>query len=50
MSNKAEWLFLVLLFVFAVATTVVFPPSRGIEGTERVGVVEAAELSEPRND
>ena len=50
MSNKAEWLFLLVLFVFAVATTVLYPPSGSIEGSGSVGIVEAAELAEPTSD
>ncbi|MCH8062741.1 MAG: hypothetical protein IH861_09570 [Chloroflexi bacterium] len=50
MSSKAEWLFLLVLFVFAVATTVLYPPSRSIEGSDGIGVVEGFEVTAATND
>ncbi len=48
-SSKAEWLFLAVLFVIAIVTTVVFPPTNGVEGTDGGGfgrVVEASATSD----
>jgi hypothetical protein len=50
LSSKAEWVFLVVLFVFAVVTTVLFPPSTGFDGSDGSGLVDAVEVKAATSD
>ncbi len=51
MGSKAEWVFLVVLFIFAVVTTVLFPPSTSFDGSESgSGLVEAYEVTAATGD
>ena len=51
MSSKAEWVFLAVLFAFAVVSTVLFPPSTGIEESDSSGgLVEAYDGSTATED
>ncbi len=50
MGSKAEWLFLVVLFVLAVVTTVLYPPSIGVEGSDGSGLVEAFDVTAASDD
>ena len=50
MLNKKEWAFLTVLFIFAVITTVFFPPSAGIEGSDGRTGFDVFEVSAATSD